>query len=70
VTPTVVRWFGGLVLFGVLGLVVAAALHDIIVGEPDISNEVIALVSVAVVVLAAVLLRVRSTRRKRGTRRQ
>jgi hypothetical protein len=47
-------------------MVVGAAVHDIVVGEPDISNEVIALVSVAVVVLAALFLRTITKRRKRS----
>jgi hypothetical protein len=70
VTPKAVRWFGGALVLGILGLTVGAALYDIVAGEPDISNEVIALVAVGVVVLAAVALRVISRRRKRSDRKR
>ena len=58
------RWFGGVLVVALFGLVNAAALHDIIVGEPDIKNEVIILVVSGVMILLAFALRFAQARWK------
>lgn len=61
-TPKVVRWVGAAIVFGIIGLLAAAALHDIIAGEPDVRAEVATLALIVVIVVAAAVLRARSRR--------
>ncbi len=62
--PKLINWLGVAIFLGLLILINAVALHDIIVGETDVRAEVITLIVSAGIILIAVALKLTVARKR------
>jgi len=67
-TPKFIQWLGGVLIFGILGVINVAAIMDIIKGEGNLRNEWIMVTVSGVIVALAIVLKF-VTSRGRGQRK-